>query len=281
MTKGLALVRFKLLMGLSTTVMLGLSVSTAYASSFTYHVKSGDSLWSIASNYHTTVQQLKSWNHLSSDTLHPGEKLTLNTSSHSTQSSQSTSKSSSLYTVVSGDSPWSVAHKLGVSLRSLESANGLSSKSVLHIGQSLHIPGSHTHKLSSRDGSPDASVASGAVGSRIARYAHHFLGVSYKWGGTSPSGFDCSGLVRYVFAHFGISLTRTSYDQFSEGTSVARSNLAAGDIVFFDTYGSGASHDGIYIGNDKFINAASTHVEVDSLDTSYWGGHYVGARRVQ
>lgn len=197
-------------------------------------------------------------------------------------SSTSTKKTSSsgTYTVRSGDSLWSIAHQYGISLKSLESENDLSSKSILHVGQKLHIPGGHMTSLGSRDGSPNSSVTSDARGYQVAQYAQNYTGVPYHWGGTSPSGFDCSGLVQYVYAHFGVSLPRTSYDQFSVGTSVSRSNLQPGDIVFFDTYGSGASHDGIYVGNDQFINAASSQVEVDSLGSSYWESHYVGARRV-
>lgn len=270
-------------MGLSTTAVLSLSVSTVFAS--TYSVKNGDSLWSIATSHHVTVKQLESWNHLKSSELRPGEHLTISDSTsksaHSSKSKKKSHSKSSLYTVVSGDSPWSIAHKFGVSLSSFEHVNGLSSKSVLHIGQTLHIPGGHIHKLSSRDGSPNASIDQSAVGSKVANYAHKFLGVPYRWGGTSPKGFDCSGLVQYVFSHFGISLKRTSYGQFSEGASVNRSQLQPGDIVFFDTYGKGASHDGIYVGNNQFINAASDHVEVDSLGNRYWGGHYVGARQVK
>ncbi len=114
----------------------------------------------------------------------------------------------------------------------------------------------------------------------IVGFARSLVGDPYRWGGTSPTtGFDCSGLVQYVFAHFGINLPRTSYAQFDVGTRIAYDQLQPGDLVFFATNGAGASHVGIYLGGGQFIGADTyaTGVHIDSFGTSYWMAHFVGA----
>ena len=112
--------------------------------------------------------------------------------------------------------------------------------------------------------------------------AKKYLGVKYVWGGSTPSGFDCSGYVQYVFKQHGISLNRTVSTQFQHGTAVSRSNLQPGDLVFFqNTYTTGLSHIGIYIGNGEFIHASSSQgVTISQLSNSYWNSHYHSARRV-
>lgn len=117
----------------------------------------------------------------------------------------------------------------------------------------------------------------------IIRTAVRFMGISYRWGGEMPStGFDCSGYVQYVFRLNGINLPRTADLQYDSGTPISISELRPGDLVFFTTYLPGASHDGIYIGNGKFIAAnTSTGVSISSLDDPYWKTRYYGAVRVR
>lgn len=105
-------------------------------------------------------------------------------------------------------------------------------------------------------------------------------GVPYVYGGTSRSGFDCSGYTQYVFKGSGISLPRTSSAQFNAGTSVQKSELQTGDLVFFTTYAKGPSHVGIYVGGGNFIHASNSGVRVTSLNDGYYANRYVGARRV-
>jgi peptidoglycan DL-endopeptidase CwlO len=113
---------------------------------------------------------------------------------------------------------------------------------------------SSTGSSSSTSSSSSSSSTTYSSGALIA-YASNFLGVPYVWGGTTPSGFDCSGFVQYVFAHFHISLPRVAADQQKVGTYVSRENLQPGDLVFF---GEPAHHVGIYVGNGCMINAPHT-----------------------
>ncbi|WP_459477510.1 C40 family peptidase [Clostridium saccharoperbutylacetonicum] len=113
----------------------------------------------------------------------------------------------------------------------------------------------------------------------IIAYASNFLGTPYLWGGTSPStGFDCSGFTQYVYAHFGISLGRTTYDQINDGYGVSREALQPGDLVFFGKNGD-PTHMGIYVGNGTYIHAPRTG---DVIKISSMGRpDYITARRVK
>lgn len=116
---------------------------------------------------------------------------------------------------------------------------------------------------------------------RLLNIAMRFGGVPYVWGGASPAGFDCSGFVQYVFGQVGVQLPRTADVQFELGRKVIQAELKPGDLVFFETYEPGASHDGIYVGDGKFIAANSgTGVAVVSLADPYWSSKYLGARRL-
>ena len=117
---------------------------------------------------------------------------------------------------------------------------------------------------------------------QLVKEAKQYIGVRYLYGGNSPSGFDCSGFLVYVFKQFGIEIPRTSAEQYKNGTSVAKNELQPGDLVFFkNTYKPGISHAGIYVGDNKFISATSSSgVQIVSLSNSYWGPRYAGAKRL-
>ncbi len=128
---------------------------------------------------------------------------------------------------------------------------------------------------------PEISRGSNYYARRIVQAAMEHLGTPYVFGGTSPGGFDCSGYVRYVFAHAGISLPRMADEQYEMGRPVSEGSLRAGDLVFFSTYDYGASHVGIYLSDGNFINASTSRgVAIDSLHSEYWGSCYIGARRI-
>lgn len=126
------------------------------------------------------------------------------------------------------------------------------------------------------------SVGTG-TGADIVSYAKTFLGVPYVYGGTSPSGFDCSGLVYYCYKHYGYTVNRTAAGLAYSGTPVSSTSLQVGDIILFtSTDGSYVGHTGLYIGNGQFIHAPHTGdvVKISSLSDAYYTSHYWGARRV-
>ena len=134
------------------------------------------------------------------------------------------------------------------------------------------------------DETPADNPAATVSGSEIVSLAQQYLGVPYVYGGSSPSGFDCSGFTMYIFAQVGVKLPHGATSQLSYGASVSRSELQPGDLVFFQDYGAVASHVGIYIGGDQFIHASSSSgnsrcVTISSLTETYYANHYLTARR--
>ena len=128
---------------------------------------------------------------------------------------------------------------------------------------------------------PDITHSASYLANNIISLSMNYIGVPYVFGGTSPYGFDCSGYVQYVFANAGISIPRTADVQYDFGTPISTTDLVSGDLVFFSTYTYGASHVGIYLGDNNFIHASSSRgVTIDSLGSSYWSSHYIGARRI-
>lgn len=127
------------------------------------------------------------------------------------------------------------------------------------------------------------STASASTSASLVTSAKAHMGTPYRYGGTTTSGFDCSGYTQFVFEKEGVSIPRSTDQQYSTGKSVAKSNLQTGDLVFFNTSGHGVSHVGIYIGSSKFIHASTSRgVMISSInDPAYWGKRYIGARRVK
>ena len=225
-----------------------------------------------------------------------------------------------VYVVQVGDTLYHIAVTHGVTVAALENANHLGISTTLHIGQALVIPGTAASApppvadaQSSRPFGPalgdtlapaagvDTPVTlvppdSGSAGPPVVRgslqsslvtrhvtaEALQYLGTPYAWGGTTRAGVDCSGLVWAIYSPYVPDLPRVSYDQWGFGTPVDMTALEPGDLVFFNTDGTGASHVGIYIGDGRFVHpsAASARVVVDELDEPYFLSHYLGARRV-
>jgi len=128
-----------------------------------------------------------------------------------------------------------------------------------------------------REGRMVAPTAS--VGERAARIALGAVGIPYRWGGESPaSGFDCSGLVRWVYGRIGVELPHSSYALHGEGRRVSRARMKPGDVLFFEGFG----HVGLYLGHGRMVHAPQSgrDVEVVRLAGSSYGPRLIGARRV-
>ena len=139
----------------------------------------------------------------------------------------------------------------------------------------LLVPGS-------RGNASSQPATTGKAQSVLSR-AFALLGTPYRWGGTSTDGFDCSGLVGYVFRNaLGIELPRVSREMAQTGAQVDRDQMTAGDLVFFSTHSGQVDHVGIYVGEGKFVHAPRTgrDVTVSRLDTGYWSQKFIVARRV-
>jgi len=147
----------------------------------------------------------------------------------------------------------------------------------LSTGNVIKVPDREAQKNSySRGGNADIPE----VAYDVVEYAKRQLGKPYVWGAVGPSGFDCSGLTKYVYKNFGFDLPHYTQSQIRMGTPISKDKLAPGDLIFFNTEGP-ISHVGIYIGGDKFIHAASSgKVMISDLYGSYYKSRYAGARRL-
>jgi cell wall-associated NlpC family hydrolase len=130
-----------------------------------------------------------------------------------------------------------------------------------------------------------ALVESNYTGEDIVAKAKEYLGVPYLWGGFTPVGFDCSGIVQYVYKQLGISLERTTYYQVHQGVVVGRNELKPGDLIFFTTNDddpTDISHVGIYTGNDMFIQAPKPgeSVRISNLNSAFYSNRYYVAKRI-
>ena len=128
----------------------------------------------------------------------------------------------------------------------------------------------------------NTEAASSVDKNELVATAKDLIGIKYRGGGTTKAGFDCSGFVSYVYKDLGVSLPRTSSGMYASGSKVNKSDLASGDLVFFNTSSKGVSHVGIYIGDGKFIHSSSSK-GVESRRSIYAppsGARYVGAKRI-
>ena len=125
-------------------------------------------------------------------------------------------------------------------------------------------------------------VADPASADRAAGYALKMVGKPYKYGGSGPAGFDCSGLVQYSYKQAGVKLPRETGDLLRTSTPLRGSHLRRGDLLFFDQEGRKKSHVGIYLGDGRFVHAPSSgkQVRTDRIDSPYWKKHLSEARRI-
>jgi cell wall-associated NlpC family hydrolase len=270
---------------LSMTLTLWTFTTTvALAVPTNYSVKAGDTLWDISSTYGVSIDQIKQLNGLNSDFLQIGQNLILTSNTYQAAPAAAPSEpvsSTGIYTVKSGDNLWLIARSFGTSVDNIKSLNGLTSDS-LQVGQQLKINSAAVTVAVATE--PAVSRSGDNIdGIRLVEDAAQFLGTPYKYGGSGPGGFDCSGFSSYIYSRAGISLPRTAAAQYSVGVAVAQSDLQPGDLLFYAGGGSGIDHVGIYAGNGQMIHSSSPRsggVIYTPLNSSYYANSYVGARRV-
>jgi cell wall-associated NlpC family hydrolase len=167
-------------------------------------------------------------------------------------------------------------------VRAYQQAHGLAVDGVAgpQTLASLGLSGISVSVPRTTSASSTGSTTSGSGALAAVSAARSKIGASYAYGGNGPSAYDCSGLTVYAMAQAGVSLPRTSFAQFGMGSAITSGSIQAGDLVFFNTAGSGASHVGVATSGTTVISATTRGVMEHSIFDSYWGSHYVGARRV-
>lgn len=262
------------------------STSTVDTTSTTHTVVKGDTLWSLAKKYGVSVSTLMKANNLSSSTILIGQSLNLRagmtaygvngvtTGSSSTAASTNTASSTSTTassqapkakksTTTNTSSNSNTSTSANTQSQSTASNSSASTTTNTNTAASNANTTSSTNTAASRSqavsqaptaSTSTATTTASASASAITSYALTFLGVPYVWGGTTPSGFDCSGLVQYVYSHFGINLGRTTYTQQYAGTKISVASAQAGDLYFWGSYGS-AYHVAIALGGGQYVMA--------------------------
>lgn len=268
------------------TAKISTSTSTVDTTSMTHTVVKGDTLWSLAKKYGVSVSTLMKANNLSSSTILIGQSLNLRagmttygvngvtTGSRSTAASTNTASSTS--TTASSQAPkakksttTNTSSNSNTSTSANTQSQSTASNSSASTTTNTNTAASSANTTSSTNTAASSSQAvsqaptaststatttASASAGAITSYALTFLGVPYVWGGTTPSGFDCSGLVQYVYSHFGINLGRTTYTQQYAGTKISVASAQAGDLYFWGSYGS-AYHVAIALGGGQYVMA--------------------------
>jgi peptidoglycan DL-endopeptidase CwlO len=167
-------------------------------------------------------------------------------------------------------------------LQQFEAAHGLPVDGTIGapVLQALGIAGAGPAAPADPSASPAPAPAPGAGVQQAVAAAMSKIGDPYSSGAAGPGAFDCSGLVMWAFSQAGISLPRTSFEQYGVGTPVTPDAIQSGDLVFFDTAGPGASDVGIATGPDTAVSATTHGVMTHPIHDGYWGAHFVGARQV-
>lgn len=261
-----------------------------------YVVASGDTLSKIAKQFGVSLSDLKQWNSINSYLIFPGQKLKVSNGGPAVAAPVSqpapapaapvsqpaptpapvapapAASKTIQYTVSSGDTLGKIAMLYDMSVSDLMKLNNLAS-SLIFVGQTLKVVD---------DSASDAPAVSAPQASVSAiSFAKGLMGIPYVWGGSTLSGFDCSGFIYYVFNKTGKSIGRYSaagyYDR-----SYYVDQPQPGDLVFFaNTYTKGISHLGIYLGDRQFIHADETYgVKISSLDSTYYKAHFDSFKRL-
>lgn len=234
----------------------------------TYRIVKGDTLSKIARNHSTTVAKLKEWNNLSSDLIKIGQVLIVN--------KESTINSN----VINGPTNAGNSNNSNSNIELSPNNNGAVSDQIPGIEKNEIDEMIKAQLAKEKAITKSPSAASLAQYDKLIEVAKSFIGVPYVFGGNSPSGFDCSGFISYVYNEAGIKNTRrSSLDYFLKDTTVV-TNPVPGDLIFFkNTYIATISHMGIYLGNGEMIHAGSKGIEITKLSYKYWNDRQVAFKR--
>jgi LysM repeat protein len=294
-----------------------LSPSLVFAAK-THVVKKNESLYTLAKKYHVSVNELKIANNLVNNHIKSGNVLVI--PPHSSAPGVEARSNSGLqqaeaYKVKKGDTLGRIAKKTGVSIKELKRLNSLGKnkvkpgmllalrsasaaeeprqrvvKRVLLRNSDLFNEKDYEQSLAELtepdpgqqvDLSKNLELKTDNV-KMLKSKAYGFLGIRYRFGGSSARGIDCSSFVQQVFREMEVTLPRTAREQFEIGNEVAPGDLQKGDLVFFRTYAHYPSHVGIYLGNSKMIHASSRdrRVVISTMDTPYYRSRFLGAKRI-
>ncbi|KGQ22875.1 C40 family peptidase [Thermus filiformis] len=257
---------------------IGAVLGLALALAQTHTVAPGDTLYSIARRYGTTVEELSRLNGLESFLLKPGQVLLL----------PKKEAPGPVHVVAPGDTLYSIARRYGTTVEELLRLNGLES-SEIKVGQVLKLPEKAPSGPSappSPEGPPPTPSDEGEAKdtldpeSPLLKAVLKYLGVPYKYGANSPLALDCSAFVAQVYAELGVALPRTSREQYA--SLPPAEPLLPGDLVFFSFGGKEVDHVGVYLGRGVFAHASSygSRVVIESLEAPFYRKTYRGARRV-
>ncbi|MEI4769615.1 NlpC/P60 family protein [Psychrobacillus sp. FJAT-51614] len=236
-------------------MVLLFTFTTSVSANTLYEVKKGDSLTKIAKQYKVTLNDLRTWNKLTKDSIYVKQKLIVQKPKVASTTTKATQKVAAANPVTTSkiDTP-----AQAVQVKAEELINN--SAPILNEAKSLSSSGQAKYDL-------------------VVDFAKRMEGIPYLYGGNTMAGFDCSGFIYFVHSQAGLKVTRHSSESYFAQSS-AIENPVVGDLVFFEnTYKAGISHMGIYLGNNEFIHAGSKGVEIASLDSSYWKEHFVSFNR--
>ncbi|WML55712.1 LysM peptidoglycan-binding domain-containing protein [Neobacillus sp. PS3-12] len=268
--------------GTSTQPAAQPQAAAAPSSTSDYVIQSGDTLSKIAIQFGTSVTTLQQLNGLSSDRIYAGQTLKVSGSAPAPTVAAAPAPTpivqakSSTYTVQSGDTLSGIARQFSTTVDTISQLNGLSSTRI-YVGQTLKVTGQPAAAAAPiQKVSTSADTSNSADAAQVTLIAKSLVGSSYVWGGNTTAGFDCSGLIYYVYNKAGLSLARYSADGYAN-RSYEVDKPVPGDLVFFsNTYTTGISHVGIYLGGDSFVQAADEKhgVIISSLSNTYYKQHF-------
>ncbi|MBF7097684.1 C40 family peptidase [Alkalibacter mobilis] len=263
----------------------------------TYLVASGDSAWTISRSFEVGMRSLEEANPKKNlEELKPGDVINLTvikpyldveytveeTATEKINFNTEKIKDSSIYvgsTKVKQEGKYGekeIVREIVYLNGSVSTSKVLNEKTLIEPTNKIILVGTKSRPVSAVSSSKSASAYNSSLGNAIVSEAKKYIGTPYRYGGSTPAGFDCSGFTSYVYRQVGISIPRTSYSQRYVGGYVAKNNLKPGDLVAF------SGHVGIYVGGGNFIHSPSPgkRVEITSLNSAYWRSKYISGRRL-